>query len=117
MIQAKIGAELVTLPEMRCYHRRWQLDSMGPAFIVQDSFGKVWAAIDHKAQPGEFHECEVPAMAKAPGEDWAYTGDEFQKVRMRVIRPANRHELTQALKKSPRKITLTKGHWYEVATD
>jgi len=107
MIQVQLGADLLTLPELRCYHRFTDdAGQLGPVLAVDDPLGKTWVALDHEANRGELCEMEIPTHQE---------GDE--RVRMRVIQPANRSELIAALKKSPRKLALVKGYWYEVIAD
>lgn len=79
---------------------------MGAVIAASDTFGKTWASNPTPCEIYSIFEMEIPT-----GED------SFEKVRMRVLAPADRHQLIQALKKSPRKLALAKGYWYEVLAD
>lgn len=107
MIQAEISGQQVTLPELRCFHKLSPdpANRMGAVIAASNPFGKTWASCQHPCEIGSIFEMEIPV------------GESFENVRMRVLAPAERHELIAALKKSPRKLALAKGWWYEVLAD
>ena len=108
MIQAEISGQLVTLPELRCFHKLSPDPGvrMGAVLAASDPFGKTWACHPTRCAIGSLFEMEIPTE-----------GDSFYAIRMRILAPADRHELIAALKKSPRKLALAKGYWYEVIAD
>jgi len=109
MIQIELRGETFSLPELRCYHKLSpNEDRLGAVIAAEDPFGKTWACLSEEAAPGGFAEMEIPTGI----ED-----EPYQNIRMRIICPANRHELINALHKSPRKLALAKGFWYEVLAD
>ena len=87
-------------PEMRLYHRE---PNKGAVVLVDDQMGKTWGCFTKKLP------INAVASIAIPGQD--------EPIRMRVTGPANKREIQAALQRVKAKVTLARGHWYEVHAD
>jgi hypothetical protein len=102
MMEVELAGELVMVPTGRGYRPK----RGGPFMVVDQHMGKTWACAKVALPVGSLMETTIPTEE---GKD--------ALVRMRVMRPAKKAELNAAAREFPEKVSLAKGHWYEVHAD
>ena len=98
-------------PEMRLYHRE---PNKGAVVLVDDQMGKTWGCSLKKLP------INAVASIAIPGQDIQDTplyDTVVMPIRMRVTGPANKREIQAALQRVNARVTLARGHWYEVHAD